>query len=60
MFKQVTAYMITYSNDKHEYLSVTVYDRDSMNSWTDRLDDRIARGTCGGYLVTQFNTWIRK
>jgi len=49
------AYILAYSNSKGKVIMITLYSDEDLAKWIEKLDRRIEKGTCGGYLVTATN-----
>lgn len=45
-------YMVSYTNSKGDTIRKPICAKDLV-SWIDKLDRKVAKGTCGGYTITQ-------
>ena len=48
-------YVLTYIDGKANIRTLTLYNQKDVDSWIEKLDARIARGTCGGYDLVEVN-----
>ena len=49
--------IITYIGSKGKTLAKKFEDMQSAEAFTKKLDERIEKGTCGGYLMTALKKW---
>ena len=46
-------FVLKYTNRNCKIITLHFYARDDVAKWTSKLDKRIEKGTCGGYIVTE-------